>query len=333
MKAIALISGGLDSILAAKLLKQEGIDIIPLYFKIPFFYSRQNGPAEQNLIPQILKHLGAELKIIDAGDEFLRILEDPVHGYGSNMNPCIDCKIMMLCKAKELMEEFKAKFIVTGEVLGQRPMSQHKPALNLIERRAGLQGLILRPLSARRLAETLPEKEGWVSRDKLLDFSGRTRKPQIELAKRLNIEDYPNPAGGCLLTDPAFSKRVKDLINHRELNSDNVELLKVGRHFRIQEQTKLVVGRNENENKQLVNLAKDNDYLFEPTEEIAGPTALGRGIFDSALIGLSCNIVCRYCDLNDNKNTEIVYKKIPEEQNKRLEVLVIEERYLWSLRI
>lgn len=249
------------------------------------------------------------------------------------MNPCIDCKIMMLRKAKELMEEFKAKFIVTGEVLGQRPMSQHKPALNLIERKAGLQGLILRPLSARRLAETLPEKEGWVSRDKLLDFSGRTRKPQIELAKRLNIEDYPNPAGGCLLTDPAFSKRVKDLINHRELNSDNIELLRIGRHFRIQEQTKLVVGRNENENKQLVNLAKDNDYLFEPTEEIAGPTALGRGIFDSALIGLSCNIVCRYCDLNDNKNTEILYKKIPEEQNKRLEVSVIEERYLWSLRI
>ena len=259
MKAITLISGGLDSILAARLVKEQGIDIIPLNFYIPF-YSRHKGNPGKDTASFVSDALGSELMTIDIGLEFLKILEKPNYGFGSNMNPCIDCKILMLSKAKGLMKELDAAFIVTGEVLGQRPMSQHKKALELIERRSGLKGILLRPLSAKHLSETLPEKEGWVNRGNLLDFSGRTRKPQIELAKAFKIKDYPNPAGGCLLTDPEFAKRLKDIIRHDELNIDNVELLKIGRHFRISPKTKLVVGRNEKENKEIEAIFTENNF-------------------------------------------------------------------------
>ena len=317
MKAITLISGGLDSILAARLVKEQGIDIIPLNFYIPF-YSRHKVNSEKDTASFVSDALGSELMTIDIGLEFLKILEKPNYGFGSNMNPCIDCKILMLSKAKGLMKELDAAFIVTGEVLGQRPMSQHKQALELIGKRSGLKGILLRPLSAKHLSETLPEKEGWVNRDNLLDFSGRTRKPQIELAKAFKIKDYPNPAGGCLLTDPEFAKRLKDIISHDELNMDNVELLKIGRHFRISPKTKLVVGRNEKENSRLLSLSKEKDYLFMP-QKTAGPTALARGAISDGLIELCRNITERYCDKNGETEIKIIYIKIEHGDGSRRE--------------
>jgi len=325
MKAIALISGGLDSILAGCLIKEQGIDILPVNFKIPFVKSRISSLVADSL--------GKELKTVDISGDFLKLLEKPAHGFGSNMNPCIDCKILMLKKAKEMIQPQGAAFIVTGEVLGQRPMSQHKRALDIIAKKSGLDGLVVRPLSARLLPQTLPEKEGWIKRDKLLDFNGRGRLGQIRLAKDFGIKEYAQPAGGCLLTDPEFSNRLKDIILHQELNVSNIELLKFGRHFRISSDAKLIVGRNEKENKELENLAKDRDYLFYPHQELAGPTSLGRGDFSEDLIRLSCAITCRYCDLKGTASADIIYKRIPEKEDKILKVLPIEEDKLISFRI
>lgn len=330
-KAIALISGGLDSALAAKLIKEQGIDIVPLNFKIPFCH-RDKKISSKDKLCWVADNLGKDLKVVDIREEFLELLKNPKHGFGSNINPCIDCKILMLRKAKELMKEWNAAFVVTGEVLGQRPMSQYRRALEIIEKESGLEGLVLRPLSAKLLVPTIPEKEGWVCRDRLLDFSGRTRKPQMELAKILGIKDYPNPAGGCLLTDPEFTRRLKDLVTHQELTMDNIELLKIGRHFRLTPHTKLVVGRDEKENEGLLNLAQENDYLFLPNDELAGPTSLGRGVFGEDLVRLSCGITCRYCDLNGKTEAKIIYKKGQGEE-KIIRISPIEENQLLKLRL
>jgi len=334
MKAIVLVSGGLDSILAARLIKEQGIQIVPLNFKIPFSHrDKKLTPEEQDKPDKVTHNLGAELKIIDIGNDFLKLFEDPEHGFGANMNPCIDCKILMLRKAKELMPQLGAAFIVTGEVLGQRPMSQHKQALEMIAKESGLEGLVLRPLSAKFLPETIPEKEGWIERNKLLNFSGRSRKPQLALAEKLGIKTYLQPAGGCLLTDPKFANRLKDLLSHQGLNPENVELLKLGRHFRISHKTKLVVGRDEKENEALESLAQENDYLFTPNEELAGPTSLGRGVFSEELLRLCCSITYRYCDLNGKGEAEIIYKRIPDKQGRVFKISAIEEAKLQSLRI
>jgi tRNA U34 2-thiouridine synthase MnmA/TrmU len=332
MKAIALVSGGLDSTLATKLIKEQGIEIIALNFKTPFsLCDRKTLNSCGSHSRKLANNLGIEFRVINVTDEFFAILKNPKYGYGSNMNPCIDCRILLFKKSKEVMHKVGASFIITGEVLGQRPMSQHKQALEIIEKESGLESLVLRPLSARLLSPTLPERNGWVDRNKLLRFSGRSRKPQMELAKILNIKEYNQPAGGCLLTDPQFAKRLKDLIMHRELNLDNVELLKIGRHFRISAHAKLIVGRNEKENEQLINLVKDKDYLFVPTEEIAGPTSLGRGIFNDESVKVSCSITCRYCDLNGRTGIDLIYWH----GNKKeiLKISPLAEDRLKSLRI
>ncbi|MFA5410766.1 MAG: tRNA 4-thiouridine(8) synthase ThiI [Candidatus Omnitrophota bacterium] len=328
MKAIALISGGLDSILAAKVIKSQGIEVIPLKFIIPF-----SGTGKERINSLVRDSLGKEAKTMDISADFLKLLEKPRHGFGSGMNPCIDCKILMLTRAKELMRKWQADFVVTGEVLGQRPMSQNKQALGIIEKKAGLEGLLLRPLSARAIAETVPEKENWVRRGELFSFIGRSRQPQIELARALKIKDYAQPAGGCLLTDPEFSKRLKELITRGELNLNNIELLKIGRHFRIAAGTKLVVGRNEKENRKLENLARQDDYLFYPGAELAGPTSLGRGSFNAELLKLSCRITCRYCDLKGEAGAAITYRRIPEKEDNSLRVSPPEKEELANLRV
>lgn len=334
MKVVALISGGLDSTLAAKLIKEQGIEVVALNFKTAFcLCDRKNSAGCLNHARQVAHNLGLEIRVINITQEFLEIIKAPVFGYGSNMNPCIDCRILKLRKAKEFMHEIGASFVITGEVLGQRPMSQHKQALRIIEKESGLEGLVLRPLSARLLPETIPEKEGWINRDKLLSFNGRTRKPQIALAKEFGINDYPCPAGGCLLTDSGFARRIKDLLANEELNLNNIELLKIGRHFRISKLTKLIVGRDEKENERLSGLARDGDYLFMP-HAIAGPTALGRGIFNNAdLLKLSCGIVCRYCDLDGKLNTKIIYRKAPDKKGDVLEALPLEAEKVKNLQL
>jgi tRNA U34 2-thiouridine synthase MnmA/TrmU len=335
MKAIALASGGLDSTLATRLIKEQGVEIVILNFKTPFCLCDRKGSSGcGNKAVRLAQNLGVRLKVIYVTDEYFEIIKNPRYGYGSNMNPCIDCRILLFRKAKELMQEIDASFVVTGEVLGQRPMSQHKRALKIIEKESGLEGLVVRPLSARLLPETIPEKKGWIQRERLLNFSGRTRRPQMALAELFQIKDYPCSSGGCLLTEPNFSKRIKDLLECGELTLSEVELLKIGRHFRLLPNAKLVVGRNESENERLSNMAKKGDYLFFP-QDVTGPLALGRGDFNKELIELSCSIICRYCDLNGTKSANISYKKmgIVSLGDRPLRVSPVDEERLMSIRI
>ncbi len=308
MKAIALISGGLDSTLAAKLMQNLGVELICLNTLTPFcLCNRRSAKGCFHGASVVAKELGLKLISINVSEEFIKIVKQPEHGYGSHMNPCIDCRILLFRKAKEMMQEEGASFIITGEVLGQRPMSQKSNTMRLIEKEAGLDGLVLRPLSAKNLEITIPEKEGWINREKLLAINGRGRNEQFNLAAGFGIKDYPCPSGGCLLTDPAFSKRVKDLIKYDEFNLNNVRLLRFGRHFRIMQDAKLVVGRDEKENIELERLAQSGDHLFYPNEQLAGPTSLGRGHLNEELIKLSAQITCRYCDLNGATSAGIMY--------------------------
>ncbi|MDD5355759.1 MAG: tRNA 4-thiouridine(8) synthase ThiI [Candidatus Omnitrophica bacterium] len=332
MKAIALISGGLDSILAAKIILDQGIEVIGLSCVTPFSVCAHKEDCGC-VVRRAAKKLGIELAVIDLAQDFLDMLENPSHGYGSNMNPCIDCKILMLKKAKELMQKIGAQFIVTGEVLGQRPMSQKGQAMKLIEEQSGTQGVLVRPLSAKLLEPAEPEKSGWINREKLFAISGRGRKDQLVLAAQLNIDDYSAPAGGCLLTYEGYSKKVRDLIRHNQLTLDNVSLLKIGRHFRISPKHKLIVGRDEEENIRLFALAEKGNLVYEPDDEIRGPVALGRGeISSEAEIEQCCRIVARYCDDN-NRELEIIAKKRGEDFQKSFICLPLEDSKLRALRI
>lgn len=297
-KAVALFSGGLDSILAVKLIREQRIEVRGVNFKTPFFGLDKTCAA--------IKNLDIDLEIIDITQELLEILRNPKHGFGKNMNPCIDCHALMFKKAGEYMTRIGASFILSGEVLGERPMSQNRNSLNIIERESGFEGRILRPLSALLLAETIPEKEGLVERNKLLDISGRSRKRQIELAAKMGIEDYPSPAGGCKLTEPAFSKRLRDLFTQGVFSLEEIELLKLGRHFRLSRDIKLVVGKNKEENKQLLNFFQNEDFLFE-AKNLKGPVSLLKkgSKVNNELIDKSCRITARYCDRNEEENEEV----------------------------
>ncbi|MCM8824489.1 MAG: tRNA 4-thiouridine(8) synthase ThiI [Candidatus Omnitrophica bacterium] len=328
IKAIGLFSGGLDSILAIELMKEQNIDVLALNIVTPFSHKRDKDYLDK--IERIVQNLGVKFKILFLKDDFFEILLSPKYGYGSNLNPCIDCKILFFNKAKELMIKTNSSFIVSGEILGQRPMSQNKQALRIIEKETGLQGLILRPLSAKLLPETIAERNEWVIRDKLLDLSGKNRKEQIDLAKKLGIEEYFWPAGGCLLTDKCFSKRVKDLIRHQTLNLNDVELLKLGRHFRLSNQAKLIVAREEEENKMLFDLIKNGDYLFKPLE-IKGPLALGRGNFNNEIINISCKILAYYC--HKDRKVKIGYNLLPENNQRVIETNCLDNNNLRELRI
>lgn len=333
MKAVALVSGGLDSALAAKLVQALGIEIVALNFKTPFcLCDKKTSLGCAHTAKTVSDNLGIALKVMNVSEEFFKVLKAPKYGYGSNMNPCIDCRILKFKKAKTFMQEAGADFILTGEVLGQRPMSQHRRALGLIEKESGLEGLVLRPLSARLLPETLPEKKGWVDRNKLLALSGRSRKAQFDLAHDLGIGDYACPAGGCLLTDPEFARRIKDLMRREELSLNNVELLKTGRHFRLSENAKLIVGRNEKENSRIQELAKEQDAVFRPLK-LAGPTALARGTLDADLINTCSRIVLRYCDLNGDINADIVYNILPDKQDRTIRVEPVAQAQLEGFRI
>lgn len=259
-KALVLYSGGLDSILATKLLQKQGIKVTTLSFKSYFFNS---GPAR---------------KVIDFSEEHLKMVKKPKYGYGKNMNPCVDCHILMLKKAKEIMLKEKFDFVATGEVLWERPMSQNPKALRIVEEESSLKGYLLRPLSARVLPETIPEKMGWLDRQKLLYISGRSRKKQLELVKKWKIKRYSTPAGGCLLTDPGFSKRLKELFKkYSKCDGNDIELLKVGRHF-WEGEVKIIVGRNKEENKKIKKLARAGDILIE-MKSYPGPLTLIRNYY------------------------------------------------------
>jgi len=307
IKAVALISGGLDSTLATKLILEQGIEVHALNTISPFCTcDRKRGRKAgcRHEASYVAKKLGIELKIINVSLDLINIIKHPKYGFGSNMNPCIDCRILTFKKAKEYMQEIEASFIITGEVVGQRPMSQRRHIINLIEREADLEGLVLRPLSARLLPSAIPEKKSWVDREKLLSISGRSRREQMSLAERFGVNDYPCSAGGCLLTDRGFSSRIKDLIAYNELTLENVELLKVGRHFRI-DSVKVIIGRNERENRTLELSRRNDDYLFMPSDSVAGPISLARGRINSELMRFICGMVASYCDLSEGQSADM----------------------------
>ncbi|HNQ50467.1 MAG TPA: tRNA 4-thiouridine(8) synthase ThiI [Candidatus Omnitrophota bacterium] len=297
MKALALISGGLDSILAARIIKDMGIDVAGLYCAMPFsLRDRSAGRDGQNLMDRFAARTGIALRRIDITGAFLGMLGNPKFGYGAHLNPCIDCRILMLRTAREAMHECGASFLISGEVVGQRPLSQQRRTLQQIDAEARVEGLVLRPLSAQLLDETIAEKQGWVRRDRLYAFSGRSRKPQTDLAVMLGIIEFQQPAGGCLLTDPRFTDRLRDLMKREPLEADNVALLKLGRHYRIGGAGRLIVGRDESDNEGIERLARSGDIIFEPPSDIPGPTALGRKIFSDDDIMLCCRVMARYCD-------------------------------------
>lgn len=322
MKAVGLLSGGLDSAIAVKLILEQGVEVVALNFVSPFCQCNQKGKCHSI---DIAKKFGIPLKIKNKGMDYLKIVRNPRYGYGSCMNPCIDCRVYVLKKAKEYAEEIGAKFIFTGEVLGQRPMSQHMKALMLIEKDAGLEGKILRPLSAKLLPETEAEKKGWVDRNKLLDMRGRGRTPQFQYAKKLEIKDYACPSGGCLLTYKEFSFKLNDLFKHKKkVMVNDIELLKVGRHFRF-DKNKIIVGRDEQENKRLIKLKDKADYVFE-VPGIGSPITLLQGSKKRKAIEIAARLTARYSDAK-SKKVLVSYG------SKKIKVLQINEKEINVLRI
>ena len=328
MKAIVLISGGLDSSLTIRAVQKQEIEVIALHFLVPFTKHDAETVCD-SAAKRIAESLGCEFKLILLEDEYLDMVKNPSHGYGSNINPCIDCKILMLKRAREIMLKEKAAFIATGEVLGQRPMSQHRQALELIARESGLADLLVRPLSALLLPETVPQKEGWLRKEFLFGFSGRGRSRQIALAKQWEIKDYPWPGGGCLLTDPAFSRRLKDIMEYGQFTLENIALLKLGRYFRINPSFWLVVGRNEAENGKLLKLHRKGDIILEPLS-VPGPTAIGRGIADKGVKNICAQLVAWYTTKDD-----IVKLKIKETANAYEEIVdvkgIAENKFKYSV--
>jgi len=297
MKAICVFSGGLDSMLAAELIRAQGIDVLALFFETPFFRS---GKAKKSA-----HAVDLPFKVVDITRRHLDVVKKPKHGYGGNMNPCIDCHALMFRIAGEMLEEEGADFVFTGEVLGQRPMSQNKRSLNLVAAESGLNRLLLRPLSAKLLEPTIPEEKGWVQRERLLDFQGRSRKPQMEMAQRKGITKYPTPAGGCLLTEKGFSRRLKDLLTSKvDVGTGELELLKLGRHFRIAPHTKIVVGRNQRENETIRSLADKNDTVLRSVS-VPGPTVLVSGELSGEILDIATAITVAYSDAGELDAGEI----------------------------
>ena len=291
IKALALFSGGLDSILAVKLILNQGINVVAVNFASPFCSCAKDECG----VTEAAKQLGVPLKVVDVGDEYLKIVRKPKYGYGKNMNPCIDCRIFILKKAKKYAKEIGASVIFTGEVLDERPMSQHFKAMKIIEEEAGLKGKILRPLSAKLLSETVMEKKGLVDREKLLGIRGRSRKPQLKLAEEFGIKCYPSPAGGCLLTCREYADKLRDLFKHKKRCSmADVSLLKVGRHFRFGK-NKIIVGRNEAENKILSKNKAWGDYYFE-VPDVGGPITILQGAKTKGAVRLAAALTAFYSD-------------------------------------
>ncbi|MHB8910562.1 MAG: 7-cyano-7-deazaguanine synthase [Syntrophales bacterium] len=275
--AVVLLSGGLDSTLAVKMMIEQGIAVTAVHFTSPFCNCSSRKAGCRNEARRVAEEFGVPLRVVVKGMDYLRVVENPPHGHGRGMNPCIDCRIYMLRKVAGMLDELGASFVVTGEVLGQRPMSQHRQAIETIDRESGLAGRILRPLSAHLFPPTLPEEAGIVDRGRLLAISGRSRKPQIELAERFGVRDYPCPAGGCLLTDPDIADRLRDLFTHvPDYAHRDLVLLTVGRHFRMNPDLRVILGRSQEENERISGLAGPGDTLFTP-EDFRSPTLLAAG--------------------------------------------------------
>jgi tRNA U34 2-thiouridine synthase MnmA/TrmU len=328
-KAIALLSGGLDSILAVKLIIDQGFEVIAVNMKTPFCTCDSKGKCYSD---STAERFGIPLRRIQGGEDYLKMVKNPRHGYGKNMNPCIDCRIFLFSKAREVMEKEGADFVFTGEVLGERPMSQRRNAMSLIERESGLKGRVLRPLSAKLLEPTIVEEEGIVDRGALLDIQGRSRKPQLALAKEYGIDDFPTPAGGCLLTDEGFAGRVRESLAQGEDSLRHMILLKVGRHFRLPSGAKAVAGRDQKENETLMQLSLPQElkltvhgYKSTYVLLLGEPTSQDRS--------LAAALCARYSDGKDRPSLQVrMWSKSPDELS-LMEASPMDESLLQSLRI
>jgi len=316
-KAVALISGGLDSLLAARLILEQGIHVEGINFYTGFcveghthaIRKKDKKKPKRNNALWSAEQLGIKLHIVDIIEEYKDIVINPRHGYGANLNPCLDCKIFMVSKARQWMEDNGFDFIISGEVIGQRPMSQRKDLLPVVVRESGADDRLLRPLCAKNLAPTLPEREGWVDRNRLLDFHGRNRKPQMALAKQFGFDDYASPAGGCcFLTDASYAKKLADLWqahHEQKYELDDIMLLKVGRHIRPKPNYKLIVSREEGENKFLSGYRKNFTHI--ETTSCGGPLTLIDGVATEEDIETASRIVARF---SQGKNEDSVTVKI-----------------------
>jgi tRNA U34 2-thiouridine synthase MnmA/TrmU len=306
-KAIALYSGGLDSTLAILTIMKQGIEVKAVTFLNHFGCDTSDRSSCSKNPFKAAKQFGFEVKLCHLSEKFINIVKNPKFGHGKNMNPCMDCKILMLKEAKEFMEMIGAEFIITGEVLGQRPMSQRRDALDIIDRETGLRGYILRPLSAKLLKPTVPEQNGIVDRELLYSFGGRTRKPQMALAAEFGLTDYPAPAGGCLLTEPNYSYRLSELLSHdKDPSVEDLNLLRVGRHFRLSDACRVIVGRDETENNSLFTILGDRG-TFMRVEGHASPITVIRGLASDEMAGIAASLCARY---SDGKNLPEVTVKI-----------------------
>ena len=313
MRALALLSGGLDSSLAIRLVLDQGVEVIAVKFTSPFCRCDSGGICHA---AEIAKEMKIDLITVPKGEDYLELVRSPRFGYGSAMNPCIDCRIYMLRKAKEIALSLGLKFIFTGEVVGQRPMSQRIDTLKLIEKEAGLEGKLLRPLSAKLLQPTEAEQEGWVDRKKFLDISGRSRKRQLELADENNIVNYACPAGGCLLTSKDYSAKLIDFFKYStdKFTIKDALFLQIGRHFRI-DGKKLVIGRNEEENHRIQSFIDENHCILEPIN-VKGPIGILE-LADERTSFLAGSFVARY---SDHCNSE-VQVRINNKNNERILIL------------
>ncbi len=317
VKGIGLLSGGLDSMLAFKVLQEQGIHTIGVSFVTPFFGSQK---AEKSA--EILE---IELRIINISEIHLKMVLSPKYGYGKGMNPCIDCHALMFHEAGKIMESEGADFLFSGEVLDERPMSQNYQSLMKVSKESGYKDFIIRPLSAKLLPETIPEKEGKVIREKLLDIRGRSRKRQIELAEYYGIKEYPQPAGGCLLTEPGYSQKLKELIkNSSEIDLRNVEFLEIGRHFRLNTGDKLIVGRDEKENNIILSRKKDSDAIFDARDH-PGPIAIITNLKSQDSISTSAAICAYYSDAPKDQEILIDYFWRSEKNSISIKALPKEE--------
>lgn len=295
-KAVALYSGGLDSTLAILTILKQGIDVKAVTFLNHFGCDISDKSSCSKDPFSAADKFGFEVKLCHLAEKFIRIVKNPKFGHGKNMNPCVDCRILMLREAREFMDMTGSEFLITGEVIGQRPMSQRRDSLDIIDREAGLKGFVLRPLSAKLLKPTVMEEKGIVNRDALHDFSGRSRKPQMALAREFGLTDYPAPAGGCLLTEPNYSFRLRELLDHDDDPPlEDLALLRLGRHFRITPGCKVVVGRNRKENESLHSL-DDGKSICLRTEEHAGPVVLIRGRTTEQIVLIAASLCARYSD-------------------------------------
>jgi len=313
VRALSLFSGGLDSILATRVVMEQGIEVLAVRFITPFF-GDEILRDPQRYQHEVKDMYGIDVMVVDISDDYLQMLRRPAHGFGRYFNPCIDCKIFMLKRARAMLGQLGAAFLISGEVLGQRPMSQRRDTLNIIERDSGSHTILLRPLSARLLTETEAERQGWVDRERLLDFSGRGRSRQIALARQFGITDFPAPAGGCILADPILSKRIARVydggfvVTPDSMSVTDIRLMLVGRQFLLPGGGWLVLGRDEKESLRIVELREAGDVLLL-VEERPGPAALLRragesvaaGAVQAADLSLAADLVARYAKKIDGR--------------------------------